>query len=93
MAAVGQPWPFYRPERFSNGLQALVGAGGWEGEGGGGGRKGGVGLGEGLCSFGGLEGLLREPWGWPGWPEKKNKVVVQTFLLCSCANFCAFLAR
>ena len=77
MAAVGQPWPFYRPERFSNGLQALVGAGGWEGEGGGGGRKGGgVAWEEGWA--GGLGSAVFGVWG-PYWgnpwgpPKKKAK--------------------
>ena len=85
MAAVGQPWPFYRPERFSNGLQALVGAGGWEGEGGGGGEErrrgglgGGVGWGAGFCSFWGLGALLGQPLG----PTKKKRQ-------SSCANFSA----
>ena len=71
-----------------------MGAGGWEGEGGGGGeerRRGGLGGGVGWGgSFWGLGALLGQPLG-P--TKKKGKVVVQIFLLCSCAFFCAFPAK
>ena len=84
------------------GVGGGLGPGGWErglgrgGVGWGWGLGGGVGWEEvgweaaGFCSFWGLGALLGEPLG-PN--KKKGKVVVQTFLLCSCVFFCAFPAK
>ena len=71
-----------------------LGLGGWErgaGKGGGGvDWEGWAGRGLGSAVF----GVWRPYWGNPwGPPKKKGKVVVQTFLLCSCAFFCAFPAK